>query len=73
MRCALIVRANRYSHYGPLRYCHTDGHVLAHTLTSLCDYDRRCTVRHLKLDREAGHELPGRLLATIREIDAADR
>lgn len=73
MRCALIVSVNRYTNYGPLRYCHTDGHLLAQTLTSLCDYHRRCTVRHLKLDREAGHELPGRLLAAIREIDAADQ
>jgi hypothetical protein len=73
MRCALIVSANRYTNYGPLRYCHTDGHLLAQTLTSFCDYDRRCTVRHLKLDREVGHELPGRLLAAIREIDAADQ
>lgn len=73
MRCALIVSANRYAHYGALRYCHTDGHLLAQTLTAWCDYDSNSTVRHIKLDRETGYDLPERLLATIRELNDADQ
>lgn len=74
MRCALIVSANRYAHYGTLRYCHTDGHLLAQTLGAWCDYGgSSTTIRHIKLDREGGYELPAQLLAAIRETDAVDR
>ena len=64
MRRALIVTANRYSHYTQLRYCHADGHLLRRSLAELCGYDREGVISHLELDLTVSRS------GTIRTKDA---
>lgn len=73
MRSALILSANRYEHYAPLRYCHADAHLLSATLAEWCDYRDNCRVRHILLDRDDRVQAPREVLAAIRELDAESR
>jgi hypothetical protein len=68
MRRALIVTANNYLHYTPLRYCHGDGHLFRRSLTEWCGYDREGVISHLELDLTDDYAAPERLLAHIRSL-----